>query len=154
MLVVCTHKELHTKRWELFKKLNGDVFWPMCQWPRKFRRIIWKKPLNDKETFQVALFLLGNGCSNFVVVEWILISQLMWTVNPKIWEKRARQLEFIIKNIDQRKKLCCLLLQNILIGLGFPTNLEKFVIQSLKFRPCNLFLIRLKTHCYTTFIHD
>ena len=103
MLVVCTHKELHKKRWELFKKLNGDVFWPMCQWPRKFRRIIWKKPLNDKETFQVALFLLGNGCSNFVVVEWILISQLMWTVNPKIWEKRARQLEFIIKNIDQRK---------------------------------------------------
>ena len=103
MLVVCTHKELHKKRWELFKKLNGDVFWPMCQWPRKFRRIIWKKPLNDKETFQVALFLLSNGCSNFVVVEWILISQLMWTVNPKIWEKRARQLEFIIKNIDQRK---------------------------------------------------
>ena len=102
MLVVCPRKELYEKRRELVKKLNGDVFWSRSQWPRKLQIPIWKKPLNDKDTFQVSLFLLGNGCSEFIVVEWILISLLTWAADHKKWEKRIKQLDFVIKNIDKK----------------------------------------------------
>lgn len=53
--------ELQDKRKEIFGKLIGDAFWEMSKWPRNMRRKIWKKPLGDKDTFEVAFFLIGNG---------------------------------------------------------------------------------------------
>ena len=66
-----SREELLVSRNALLFLINGDVFWPMPKWPKKIRRLLWTKPLGDKECLQLTLFLLGNGCSKNIVEEWI-----------------------------------------------------------------------------------
>ena len=48
-------------RTELFKIINGDVFFPLKEWPLALRLCFWTKPLSDAESFKMMLFLIGNG---------------------------------------------------------------------------------------------
>ena len=61
--------------------------------------MFWKKPISDKETFELFLFFIGNGGSPHTIGEWILTSQAWAKENCKM-EKRARQLDFIFNNRD------------------------------------------------------
>ena len=60
-----------------------------------------KKPIGDKETFKLLLFCLGNGCSPDLICPWILLSQA-WTTPDKA-EKRARQVDYVLNNIDTKR---------------------------------------------------
>ena len=93
-------KEVSQERTELFKILNGDAFFPLKIWPDEMKMVFWHKPIGDKETFKLALFLLGNGCSPYLISKWILLSQC-WV--PHKAEKRARQLDFVLNNADQKR---------------------------------------------------
>ena len=89
--------EVKERRIDLFHLINGDAFFPLQVWPGDTKRIFWSKPLSDLETFKLVLFALGNGCSPFLISEWILLAQ---TWAPDKAEKRARQIDFIFVNMD------------------------------------------------------
>jgi len=73
---------------------------PIRSWPKEMKMVFWQKPIGDKDTFKLTLFLLGNGCSLNLVWKWILLSQ-SWA--PEKAEKRARQLDFVMNNADQKR---------------------------------------------------
>jgi len=95
-----SRKEVSQERADLFKTLNGDAFFPLRSWPKEMKMVFWQKPIGDKDTFKLTLFLLGNGCSLNLVWKWILLSQ-SWV--PEKAEKRARQLDFVMNNADQKR---------------------------------------------------
>ena len=88
-----------SKRHNLFNLINGDLFYPLKLWPHKYITMFWKKPISDRETFELFLFFIGNGGSPQAIAEWILTSQAWTNENRKI-EKRSRQLDFIFNNKD------------------------------------------------------
>ena len=91
------------QRLQLFNSFNGDAFYPLSVWPQEFKFIFWKKPISDKDTFKLFLFLIGNGCSPHLTSYWILTSQ-HWTTDKKA-EKRARQLDFLLNNMDNKSHI-------------------------------------------------
>ena len=46
------------------------------------------------------MFCLGNGCAPQLITHWIILSQ-SWL--PMKAEKRARQLDFILNNVDAKR---------------------------------------------------
>ena len=67
--------------------------------------IFWKKKtISDKDTFKLFLFLVGNGCSPHLISHWILTSQ-HWTTDKNWAEKRARQLDFLLSNMDNKSHI-------------------------------------------------
>ena len=76
-------------------------FFSLKLWPKEMQAIFWKKPMGDKETFKLALFLIGNGCAPILFTEWILLAQY-WAESPQIAEKRARQIDFVVNNVDSQ----------------------------------------------------
>ena len=93
--------EVSQERLELLKIINGDAFFPLEKLPRDLRMAFWKKPIGDKDAFKLMLFCLGNGCSPNLITRWILLAQ-SWA--PEKAEKRARQIDYILNNADQRSK--------------------------------------------------
>ena len=93
-----SRREVTEERLNLFKEINGNAFFPVKWWPSDMQLTFWKKPINDRDTFKLALFLLGNGCSPYLLRRWIMLSQF-WAGHP-IAEKRARQIDFILNNAD------------------------------------------------------
>ena len=91
------------KRRNLLTLLNGDAFYPLSTWPKDIRQLFWKKPIRETDTFKLMLFFLGNGCSKHLITEWILTSQ-HWTIIQK-GIKRARQINFIINNLDSKANI-------------------------------------------------
>ena len=91
------------KRRSLLTLLNGDAFYPLSTWPQDIQQLIWKKPIGDTDMFKLMLFFLGNGCSKYLITEWILTSQ-HWTTLEKGIE-RAGQINFIINNLDSLKPI-------------------------------------------------
>ena len=92
------------QRLQLFNSFNGNAFYPLSVWPQEFKLIFWKKPISDKDTyFKLFLFLIGNGCSPHLTSHWILTSQ-HWTTDKKA-EKRARQLDFLLNNMDNKSHI-------------------------------------------------
>jgi len=87
-------------RRNLLTLLNGDVFYPLSIWPQDIQQLFWKKPIGDADTFKLMLFFLGNGCSPHIIEEWILTSQ-HWATLQKA-DKRARQIQFIVNNMDSK----------------------------------------------------
>ena len=61
-ILILKEQEFKRERWNVFKEINGEVFYNMKHWPRLIRRLFWKKPPSDEETFKLLLFLWGNGC--------------------------------------------------------------------------------------------
>jgi hypothetical protein len=93
------HKEVLTKeRLELFRLINGELFYPMREWPTSYKTMFWKKPHSDKSTFQILLFLLGNGCPPEIAQKWIL-SSMYWSTWGNA-HKRGHQLLWLTKNIE------------------------------------------------------
>ena len=92
------------QRLQLFNSFNGDAFYPLSVWPQEFKPLIfWKKTISDKDTFKLILFLIGSGCSTHLTSHWILTSQ-HWTRDKKA-EKRARQLDFLLSNMDNKSHI-------------------------------------------------
>ena len=86
--------EVITERRKLFETINGDAFFPLKAWPKEYQRIFWAKPIGDKDTFKLMLFCL--------IMDWIILSQ-SWL--PCKAEKRARQLDFILNNVDVKRNI-------------------------------------------------
>ena len=96
----CSQKEIGDKRVEIFEQINGDIFYPINSWPIEFRLIFWKKPLSDKNTFKLILFLVGNGCSPWITYERILTSTY-WDRSKTT--KRWEQIRWINANMEKHK---------------------------------------------------
>lgn len=97
-----SYKEILERRAELFKLINGDVFYSMSQWPSTLRRDFWQKPLNDSDSFKLLLFLIANGLEPKLAAEWVMLSQY-WTHDHEKMKKRARQADFVMSNIEVKK---------------------------------------------------
>jgi len=95
-------KEIGEERTRLSKAIDGEAFPPLKSWPRDIRLMFWKKPPGDQETFKLVLFLLGNGCSPFLIRRWMVLAQY-WASTTATAEKPCRQVDFIINNEDQKK---------------------------------------------------
>ena len=80
--------------------INGNAFFPLKSWPQEYQRMFWAKPIGGKETFKLMMFRLGNGCAPQLITHWIILSQ-SWL--PMKAEKRARQLDFILNNVDAKR---------------------------------------------------
>ncbi len=93
-------KAVVDKRIELVRLLDGDVFYSMRIWPRSIERTFWRKPIRDVEVFKLLLFFIGNGCPPTFISKWILLSQY-WCFSREKCLKRARQIQFIVDNIDR-----------------------------------------------------
>ncbi|KAJ7370040.1 Williams-Beuren syndrome chromosome region 16 protein [Desmophyllum pertusum] len=55
--------------------------------------------MGDKETFKLLLFCVGNGCSPDLICPWVMLSQY-WA--PQKAEKRARQVDFVLNNMEKK----------------------------------------------------
>ena len=71
----------------------------MKEWPESLKRVFWKKPTSDSDSFKVVLFLIGNGLEPKLAAEWIMLSQYQEKM-----KKRARQMDFIIANLQAKKR--------------------------------------------------
>lgn len=91
------------KRNQLFQTINGDAFYYLDNWPTECVQIFWKKPISDQETFRLVLFFCGNGGAPDLIGRWILTSQFWTTIDKQI--KRARQLDFICKNLIDKNNV-------------------------------------------------
>ena len=91
------------KRLNLFTLLNGDAFYPLSTWPKDIQQLFWKKPIGYSDTFKLMLFFLGNGCSKYLITEWILTSQ-QWTT-PRKGLQRARQINSINSNLKSKANI-------------------------------------------------
>lgn len=94
-------KELVKERWEVWTALNGDAFFPVAAWPKDVRMAFYNKPMSDRQTFKLLVFCLGNGCSPYLIQRWILLT-VAWKGNNTTAEKRARQVDFVLNNIDRK----------------------------------------------------
>lgn len=84
---------------KLFKEIDGDVFFALKVWPLKVKKLFWKKPQTDNSTFQVYLFLVGNGCPPEISQKWIL-SSLYWSKNKDV-NKRMHQLKWLQEKFEE-----------------------------------------------------
>ena len=87
-------KAVVDKRIELLRLLDGDVFYSMRIWPRSIERtyVMWK--------YLSCCYFFGNGCPPTFISKWILLSQY-WCFSQEKCLKRARQIQFIVDNIDR-----------------------------------------------------
>ena len=91
------------QRLQLLNSFNCNAFIHFLFGHKSLRIIFWKKPISDKDTFKLFLFLIGNGCSPHLTSHWILTSQ-HWTTDKKA-EKCARQLDFLLNNMDNKSHI-------------------------------------------------
>ena len=63
---------------------------------------VLEEAARGQETVKLVLFLLGNGCSPFLIRRWMVLAQY-WASTTAIAEKRCRQVDFITNNEDQKK---------------------------------------------------
>ena len=96
--------EVVEERRQLTRVFNGDAFFPLKSWPKEMRLIFWRKPLGDTETFKLVLFLIGNGCRPSLIRRWKMLAQ-HWAESTVKAEKRARQVDFVLINADQKSHL-------------------------------------------------
>lgn len=94
--------EIVERRTELFRVIDGDAFFSMKEWPESLKRVFWKKPTSDSDSFKLILFLIGNGLEPKLAAEWIMLSQY-WSRDQEKMKKRARQMDFIIANLQAKK---------------------------------------------------
>ena len=97
-----SRQQITNEHLQLFHLLNGDIFYSTQTWPTDIQRL-WKKPTCDNDTFKVLLFFIGNRCPPEVITKWILTSQ-HWATQTK-GEKRARQIDFIVQNLDSKGQI-------------------------------------------------
>ena len=93
--------DMAKERKELLRRINGDVFYALSKWPLWARRMFWKKPLTDADTFKLFLFLHGNGCPSHTIIEWIITSQF-WSSEMHALRKRISQIKYILANLQKQ----------------------------------------------------
>ena len=71
----------------------------MKLWHKEMQAVFWKKLMGDTETFKLVLFFIGNGCAPILFTECILLAQY-WA--EKKAENRARQINFVVNNVDRQ----------------------------------------------------
>lgn len=91
------------ERKELFRNINDDAFFLIKSWPSDIKMIFGgnQKQTGDQGTFKLMLFAEGNGCSPDLMRTWILLSQA-WN-DAKTAEKRSKQIDFIVDNLEQKR---------------------------------------------------
>ena len=57
------------------------------------------------DTLKLVLFLIGNGCEPRLIRRWIMLAQ-HWAGSPVKAENRARQVDFVLNNAEQKKAIC------------------------------------------------
>lgn len=87
------------ERRKLFHLINGEVFYALRQWPEEYRRIFWKKPMSDQETFRLFIFMNGNGCVPEIIQKWI-ISSTYYTSDRRIQRRRMHQADWIGRRLE------------------------------------------------------
>ena len=60
--------------------------------------------MGDTETFKLVPFLIGNGCEQTLIRRWIMLAQ-RWADSTVKAEKRARQVDFVLNNAEQKSHL-------------------------------------------------
>ena len=101
-VAICPKNEISEKKRKIFENINRDIFYPIESWPKELRLLFWKKPLSDRNTFKLILFLMGNGCSPWITYEWILTSTY-WDRSKTT--KRWEQMKWINKNMENMKTI-------------------------------------------------
>jgi hypothetical protein len=100
-----SYDNVSAERGELVNILNGDMFFDMKLWPAWTKRLFWKKPLTDEESFKLLCFFIGNGCPPLVIAKWILTSQF-WQpqgiLKSKV-EKRTMQMNNFFIQLANRE---------------------------------------------------
>ncbi|CAB4002464.1 Hypothetical predicted protein [Paramuricea clavata] len=94
----CCKEKIREKRLEIVSLLDGDVFYNIDSWPKELRLILWKKPLSDKETCKLILFLVGNGCPPLIAYKWIITSTYWGREKTR---KRWEQIRWINLNMER-----------------------------------------------------
>jgi hypothetical protein len=89
-------EDIYLERTSLLKAIDGELFYPLRMWPQWTRRIFWRKPITDKETFTITLFLFGNGCPPQIIIKWIITSQYWASQSKKTAIKRFKQIKWIL----------------------------------------------------------
>lgn len=89
-------------RRDLLHLIDGEVFYELKKWPKSYRRIFWKKPLSDMDTFKLYLFLHGNGCPPDIMERWIISA--IANGNDKQRKKRVYHLKYIKEHIEKEEK--------------------------------------------------
>ena len=51
-----SRREITQERLDIFKEINGNVFFPVKWWPIDMQLTFWRKPIGDKDTFKVGAF--------------------------------------------------------------------------------------------------
>ena len=95
-------RDIHTRRHNIYKLLNGDVFFPITSWPIYIQLIFLNTPLSDPDTFELLLFFYGNGCPPHICIEYLYTSYFF--KKDKI-PKRYLQIKFICENLLQKSHI-------------------------------------------------
>lgn len=83
-------------------------FFPSKEWPLALRLCFWTKPLSDEDSFKMMLFLIGNGLTPRLAAEWVMLSQF-WTRDHEKMKKQARRADFVLTNLESKRKWLVLL---------------------------------------------
>lgn len=88
---------------DLLKDLKGNAFFSWKPWPRDMQAVFWKKPMRDTETFQLALFFVGNGFAPLLFTKWILLAQY-WAESPQKSRKKSPANRLCSQQCGQSKQ--------------------------------------------------
>ena len=64
-----SYEKISEQRTDLFRGINGYLFFYMKLWPAWTERLFWKKPLTDQDSFKLL------RCPPLQISKWILTSQ-------------------------------------------------------------------------------
>ena len=96
---------LNWRRREI-RRMDGELFFKFFKWPRYMRRIYFQNayPHGDVQTFQLILFLTGNGLSFYRAAKWILSSHALvtWERRDRLVQKRIAQMKWIREHYEMR----------------------------------------------------
>ena len=73
--------------------------------PTTFKFYFWKKPTEDKGSFQLKLFYFGNDPSPNLIAKWILTTQHWATRYKRKTLTITRQMNFIMQNLITKLKI-------------------------------------------------
>ena len=94
------HRHISIHRHELYRLLNGDVFYPYTSWPLYIQLMFWNTPISENDTFTLLLFFYGNGCPPHIIIEFFYTSY--YFKKEKI-KKRFDQIKYICQNLHTKR---------------------------------------------------
>ena len=87
-------EEIVQERLDLFTNINWNALFPVKWRPSDMQLTFWKKPIGDRDTFKLVLFLLGNnGCSPYLLKRGIMLWQF-WSGHSIAKKEPSKQISF------------------------------------------------------------